>query len=328
MASKYFEKDLSPITVSIIITHVGNTQILIECIDSISDAVGSFTYEIVVVVNGPIQEEEIIGKLTHANCKVIITKDLIGYSAASNIGFQHANGKYILWSNNDLIFTDGSISQLIVFLEEHGDYCIVGPSLRNSDGTYQPSFSNIDMTPLALIIDRLRLGQIFQKHDLVSASFQGNEEDHDIEVTTGACALIKSNVLKDINGFPRDYYMYCEEFQLCRDIRKLGYKIRYMSTSHVTHLGGQSTKEMKTRFLLLNWRSRMQYIHKNFGFISAQCLRIVLIMIGCVYIFAGAITSIMGPRGNRLNVYSKVLFHTQLVRQLMSQNFRSALYLE
>jgi GT2 family glycosyltransferase len=78
----------------------------------------------------------------------------------------------------------------------------------------------------------------------------------------GAYAIIRSDLLDKIGFFDPNFFLYYEEVDLCVRIQKMGYKIMYWPEIEVVHVGGESSRQVKTLELsqsgaqLVLWRMR------------------------------------------------------------------------
>ena len=61
---------------------------------------------------------------------------------------------------------------------------------------------------------------------------------------------MKTDILKSIDGFDEDYFMYGEDIDLCYRIKEMGYSIWYypkFTAYHIKHQSGLATKDDKVR---------------------------------------------------------------------------------
>ncbi|NJB70051.1 hypothetical protein GGR42_000513 [Saonia flava] len=100
--------------------------------------------------------------------------------------------------------------------------------------------------------------------------FQALEEDkgqyNDIKEifwATGACMFIKSGLYHSLKGFDEDYFAHQEEVDLCWRAKNEGYKVFYVGTSSVYHLGGSTLSNMNPKKTYLNFRNSLYSITKN-----------------------------------------------------------------
>jgi len=95
------------------------------CIDSIR-LTTRFPYEIIIVDNGSTDGTREWVEL-QKDIKLIKTKTNLGYAGACNVGMPTPLPEYIVFSNNDIIFTPNWLSHLINTAEAHKNIGIVGP---------------------------------------------------------------------------------------------------------------------------------------------------------------------------------------------------------
>ena len=120
------------VIVSIIIPHHNNSKILIDCINSLYKSKFK-KLEIIVVDNASIDSS--YDDIMTAFSNVIIKKSDInlGYAGGCNLGAQIANGKYLLFLNNDTIMDKDCIESLVNRIESKNEISSVQPKILNID---------------------------------------------------------------------------------------------------------------------------------------------------------------------------------------------------
>ena len=130
--------------------------------------------------------------------------------------------------------------------------------------------------------------------------FQQLEEDHgqyddtkQVFWATGACMFVRSSVFKKLGGFDQSYFAHQEEIDLCWRANNQGYKVFYIGSSQVYHLGGSTLSNMNPKKTFLNFRNSLFNILKNLPLPQALViivLRLILDgMAGIVFLFQGKI---------------------------------------
>ena len=69
----------------------------------------------------------------------VIEQENRGLGAGLNAGMRAVAARYHLLINSDAWLDDGALDRLVAFAEAHPDAAVVGPRLRNPDGTLQRS---------------------------------------------------------------------------------------------------------------------------------------------------------------------------------------------
>ena len=103
-------------------------------------------------------------------------------------------------------------------------------------------------------------GRIFQTLERDNGQYDDIKE---IFWATGACMFVKKNVFEELHGFDADYFAHQEEVDFCWRAKNHGYKILYVGTSKVYHLGGSTLSNMNPKKTYLNFRNSLFSITKN-----------------------------------------------------------------
>jgi len=122
---------------SIIITTLNRKSDLINCINSIkqSNFKGVLSWELIVVDDCSNDGTELLTPkdLQLDNCKIIHNKKQQMMVKARNIGAKNADGKYLLYIDDDNVIEPDMISILVNFANTHSEYGIIGPSLYDNN---------------------------------------------------------------------------------------------------------------------------------------------------------------------------------------------------
>ncbi len=240
------------ISLSVIVVHLGSDNLIINFLKSLYQSNLPFIFETIIIDNKSNSTDLSSIVNEYKNCKIIQLDNRMGYSAASNKGILEAKGEFILWCNNDLIFEYNSIIELYTFLIKNSNYGIASPCLLNEDKSLQPCYSLYNLNLFSII---------FQ---LTGFKNKNSIKSFDISVAPGACCMIRKNSLEQIgNVLDNSYFMYCEEFDLSFKFIKNNFKIRYIGSSNVIHLGGKTTKKTSINFLIQSLKSKFKYLYNN-----------------------------------------------------------------
>lgn len=308
--------------ISIIVIHLGKNDLIINFLKSLYESKLNFTFEVVVIDNFSNMIE--LGELAnnYLNCRVIQLNQKVGYGKATNLGILNSNSEYILWCNNDLLFTEKSIDSLVNFLDLNHNFAIAGPQLYNIDNTKQESGSQFDMNLYSLILEKIQLLNLAKLYVNKIYNFQVC-----VKVTTGACCLIRRSSLLKIGGLIDDnFYMYCEEFDLSYVLRKNGFKIGLINESKVFHLGGQTTSNTSINFLLQSYKSKFYYLKKHYNIVSIIAFTTFLIFFSlCSILYNFLLLFFLFSK--RTNIKLKILFNLYLLKLILSKEKFNSGYL-
>ncbi|MCG6144912.1 glycosyltransferase family 2 protein [Leptospira bandrabouensis] len=174
------------------------------------------------------------------------------------------NEKYIIIQNPDVFIDPGCINTLIQKLEANPKIGLITCRVLNPDGSIQKLLKK-DPNLFALITRRipfLKNIPIFNKalqNFLVSDDLYLREVE--IPIVSGCFFIIPRIVWNEIGGFDERYFLYFEDFDICRKVRAIGKQIVYSPEAEITHLW---TRGAHTSFkhLLYFAKSMIQYFNK------------------------------------------------------------------
>lgn len=223
-------------TLSIIIVNWNTADITLKCIKTIKKYLLNFDYEIIVVDNA--STDDTIKKLKKENGVIIVeNKTNLGFSGGNNIGAKITKGDYLLFLNSDMELIDGQIIDMYKYLSED-------PSV----GIIAPKFLNVDLSPQGSVWLPQTLSNAFKEFWLGQKTYSKYvpRGDKPVEVfsVSGGAIMIKRSLFEKVGGWDKRYFMYFEDLELCRQVKKMGYKIFYFPKCKVVHRHGASGKNL------------------------------------------------------------------------------------
>lgn len=229
--------------ISIVIVNYNALALLDKCLSSIIKHTEGLNFEIIVVDNNSSEGDvEQIADSYH-KIKIIKNKKNLGFSAANNVGFNIATGKYILILNNDTIFHENTIKTLFDFAEKLKRDVFIGCKLLNEDGTRQVSLVDFDTLTNSLgenlfIYKLFPRSKIFNRFHL---NYREINRPMEVDVVKGAFILCTATALKNLKGFDTRFFFFGEETDLCCRFKNSGGAVFYYPGTSIYHIGGAST---------------------------------------------------------------------------------------
>jgi len=145
----------------------------------------------------------------------------------------------------------------------------VSPRLEWPDGSPQVSCFR-DMHPLAEIDKAAGIGVVSSVLRRFVTAIAVTEETTSPDWTSFACAMIRGDVLERVGVLDPGFFLYFDDPDYCRRVRRAGYTILNVPGSRVVHLRGRSNpaKELtakKKRRPWYHFASRTRYYTKYYG---------------------------------------------------------------
>lgn len=239
-----------------IITVTYNAQNFIaEQTRSVVLACEGIEYEQIIIDNG---SSDYTVKVVEnvKNLKLIKNGKNLGFGAANNQGIKIAVGEFILFLNPDTrLVGEGVLKISIEWMREHKEIGIMGCKLVNEDGKL-----NIFQGPrrfpkvweqIAIIFKIPHLfPRILKKYHYQDLDLNRMRE---VDTVRGSFMLVRREIVDRLGGqaFDPRYFIWFEEVDLCREVKKMGYKVIYNPEIICVDLVGQTFKKLD-----LVWRQK------------------------------------------------------------------------
>jgi len=243
------------ITISIITINYNGLKDTCELIESLP--LEDPSIEVIVVDNASKEDEAVIITNRYPQVKVIRSKQNLGFAGGNNLGIKAAQGKYILFINNDTILghQTSDIRHLVSRIETDAKIGIVCPKIRFAWGNKPIQFAGY--TPLSHYTMRnCSIG--FGESD------RGQYETaHPTPYAHGAAMMVKREALEKVGLMPECYFLYYEELDWSMMFTRAGYSIWYEPACTIYHKESQATGQnspLKTYYLT---RNRLLFVKRN-----------------------------------------------------------------
>ncbi len=267
-----------PGSLSIIIVGWNTRNLLKNCLSSILANPPAAPYEIWVVDNASTDGSSSMVRESFPQAHLIENNENLGFSGANNLAIRQCTGKYLLLLNPDTLVESGALQALVDFMEQHPEVGSVGPRILNPDCSMQ-ILSHPRPTLSRELWRLLHLDSILPYAVYPRTKWETNQAQ-EVDVLTGACLLVRKEVLDQIGFLDEDYFIYSEDVDLCYRIQAAGWNLYWIPQAEVVHFGGQSTRQVPTEMFLNLYRSKIKYFHKHFGWSAAQIYKLILIIAG------------------------------------------------
>ena len=223
--------------ITVVITSFRSENKILRCIKSLGTELS-----IIVVENSNDQALKEKLERDYSNIKCILSDNNLGYAKGNNLGLSMVKTKYALIINPDAEVHSHSIENFFITVEKKPNFSIIAPYIQESEDK--------------------------ETH---------KEEDQSVvEVNSvkGFAMFLNLKEFEDVGFFDENFFIYFEEIDLCKRLRKNNKKIYLDKTIKIKHAGGTSHEEEinyemeKSR----NWHwmwSTFYYHKKHYGYFFA-----------------------------------------------------------
>ncbi|WGD33964.1 glycosyltransferase family 2 protein [Olleya sp. YS] len=254
--------------VSVIIINYNTSKYTLKCIASVFEYTdASISFEVIVVDNNSTSEDYNYLKENMPNKpNVSLTRSIIntGFGGGNMHGAQLANGKYLLFLNNDAFLKNDCLSILLKFMDALPKAGVATAQNYDGKGNHVVSFDH-NKGIRKLILGRSFLEKNFPKQHPKRKQEYTNPVS--VNFVNGAFMFFKTEVFANAGGFDTNIFLYFEEMDICYRLQKLGYKSYLVPEAKITHHQGASTgtsKVISKEGLI----SHMYVIKKNYSYLK------------------------------------------------------------
>lgn len=220
--------------------------------ESIKDTIGEIPYHIYLVDNAsPILMPEICQNYLAKHRETVSflqAAENRGYAAGNNIGIRQAlddNCEFILLTNNDIVFTSESISNMLVAFKSR-KVGIVGPKVLNTDG-------NIQVSRCAMKTEMREIFQVFtvakkvfrRKYRRYYCLDQKIDKPSVVYYVSGCCFMMSRVCAEAVTPLDEGTILYDEEPILGIHMEEKGFQTLYYPDSVVIHRHGATTMQIQ-----------------------------------------------------------------------------------
>ena len=166
------------------------------------------------------------------NLKCIITGENLGYAKGNNLGLSKVETKYALIVNPDAVLEKNAIKNFFITAELIKNFAIIGPAIQESH--------NLKKIKKILEVDSVK----------------------------GFAMFLNLEEFKDIGFFDNNFFIYLEEIDLCKRLKKNNKKIFLDPSILINHQGGSSHDEKHNYEMELSrnwhWMWSLFYYNKKY----------------------------------------------------------------
>jgi len=256
--------------ISVIIPTRNRYQDLAECLESLEkQAYPQNKIEAIVIDNGSTDGTPKLLAQKFPTVKLVSLPQNIGFAPALNLGGKISQGKYLLITNDDVVFDKNYIQELTKLLESNAQIGIAHGKMffKNSAKVATPGFK---LTPF--------LGyHPYPYHDLDTTC--------ECDVATGGNMFIRKKLFDQLGGFDEDFFFCGEDYDFCFQAKRLGFKIFYHPKALCWHGFLQSGKPpgLNQDALFAHYKGKFRYMVKNATLLQILAFFPVQIVVGPFY---------------------------------------------
>jgi N-acetylglucosaminyl-diphospho-decaprenol L-rhamnosyltransferase len=198
----------------------------------------------------------------YPNARLLRTGANLGYGSAVNraVAELGTSSAFLVVANPDVVWSPGSIDALLEVAHRWPRAAVVGPLIRDPDGSVYPSARHL---PSVLRGGMHAVAGSVWKSNPWSAAYRQDREppsERAVGWLSGSCMLVRRKAFDEVGGFDERYFMYMEDVDLGDRFASAGWLNVYAPSAEVLHDKGHSTGRDPARNLSAHHASAWVYL--------------------------------------------------------------------
>tara|TARA_A100001037_G_C15153643_1_gene641614 strand:+ start:3045 stop:4094 length:1050 start_codon:yes stop_codon:yes gene_type:complete len=249
-------------TVSIIIPHWNGIEVLSECISTLKQS-NYESFEIIIIDNASIDGSQEWIKTNHPDIILIENDQNYGYAGGCNRGAEKANGKYLLFLNNDTTQDSDWLPPLVDKLDKNDFIASIQPKILNYYQKNIFDYAGGAGGHMDIFCYPFARGRIFLEQEKDQGQYNTAESCF---WTSGTAMMVRKDIFFEAGKFDETFFSHMEEIDLCWRFQAMGYEVWVEPQSVVYHKNAVSLPMHTHRKYYLNHRNSLLMLFGNYSF--------------------------------------------------------------
>ena len=216
---------------TIVINTFNSDEKIYSCLDSINQ-----DFKILIIENSNNLKFKSVIEKKYPNVLCELTGENLGYAKGNNLGLSKVKSQFALILNPDTLLEKDTIDNFFHTASKYFDFSIIAPAIQEKkDFDSEKSINDV------IEVDNVK----------------------------GFAMFLNINQFKDVGFFDDSFFIYFEEIDLCRRLKKLNKKIYLDPSIKINHTGGSSHNQSINFEMELSrnwhWMWSTFYYHKKYN---------------------------------------------------------------
>lgn len=248
---------------AVVIVNFNTGEYLERCLASLERCRGDLDVEVLVIDNASHDASHTRAIAAHPWVRLIENPRNVYLSPAWNLGIRETTAPYVLFLNPDAEWFAGTLADYVGVARRHPRAGIVGPVVRNQDGTMYPSGR-----PFPGFVDALGhafLGPVRPDNPFTRRyHLEGWDRttERTVDWVSGCCMLLARKALEAVDLLDEGFALYGEELDLATRLRDAGWSVLFTPVVEIVHEIGVSTGRSH-RMTVMHSSSIYRYYRKH-----------------------------------------------------------------
>ena len=236
---------------AVVVVNYNAGEYLPRCVTSVFANAGGLELDVLVIDNDSHDGSHLAAQRAEPRIRLIENAANLGLSAAWNQGARETDAPWILFLNPDAEIWSGTLAALVKVGDERSDVAVLGPVVRNPDGSIYESGRVVPTVGQA--VGHAFLGPFAPSNRFTRAYHQlgwDRLSEREVDWVSGSCMLIRRDAFERVGRFDEGFWLYGEELDLTTRLREAGWKVLYTPELEIVHEGAVSTGRSRRTHLM------------------------------------------------------------------------------
>lgn len=252
--------------ISVSIVAYNNYDDIINAVESLEKhTVASIKKKIYIVDNSCKKKDDSdrlefeLSVTRHPDVRYIDTGANLGFGKGHNYILNKIDSEYHAIVNPDIIFIEDSFSSIIDYLENNYDVGMCIPRIVDEQNEMQKVYRE-NPTILDMFIRMFMKGIFKERENKHTLQEEDYSKPFKVPFGQGSFLVVRTQLLKELNGFDDAFFMYMEDADLCRRVNQQS-KLMYFPGTTVIHKWEKGSHK-NIKLLKIHIRSMFYYFIK------------------------------------------------------------------
>jgi N-acetylglucosaminyl-diphospho-decaprenol L-rhamnosyltransferase len=252
-----------PAELAVVIVNFNAGDYLDRCLASLDAHRGDLSIDVLVIDNASHDGSHVAALAAHPWARLIENPQNVYLSPAWNQGIRATDAPFVLLLNPDTEWWKGTLADYVEVARSHPRAGIVGPMVRNTDGSAYPSgraFPSVTDAVGHAFLGAIAPGNRFTRRYHLDGWDRTVERQ--VDWVSGCCMLVPREAFDDVGIFDESFLLYGEELDFASRLRDAGWTVLFTPAVEILHELGVSTGRSR-RMTLRHSASIYRYYRKH-----------------------------------------------------------------
>ncbi|MGZ8660787.1 MAG: glycosyltransferase family 2 protein [Actinomycetota bacterium] len=248
---------------AVVIVNYNTGSYLERCLASLERHRGDIAIDVLVIDNASRDGSHTAAVAAHPWVRLIENPENVYLSPAWNQGIRETSAPFVLLLNPDVEWWLGTLADLVAVATANPRAGMVGPMVRNSDGsTYESGrvFPSVTDAVGHAFLGTLRPDNPFTRRYHMDGWDRTTERA--VDWISGCCMLVPREAFEEVGLLDEGFLLYGEELDLATRLRDASRTVLFTPEVEIVHEIGVSTGRSR-RIIRMHSQSMLRYYRKH-----------------------------------------------------------------